>query len=91
MKVSSTSSVNGIYNTYKKSAVSQSTSPAASGFDVQISKTAMDFSVAMDKLKNLEPIRTGKVENIKNQISNGSYVVDSSKIARAMLLGEIND
>lgn len=44
----------------------------------------------MEKLKSVEPVRKEKVEHIKNEIKKGTYVVDSVKVAGAMLLGEVN-
>ena len=45
----------------------------------------------MDKLKKVEDVRTDKVQSIKEQIENGTYKVDSKKLAKAMLFGETNN
>lgn len=91
MKISGSTPIHGVYNNYNKVKPKTTNYAPENNLDIEISQTGKDFSVAMEKLKNLEPIRQGKVENIKKQISNGTYVVDSTKIARAMLLGETND
>lgn len=91
MKVSNSRPVGGVYGVYKKSGPGSFVSEKIGDIDLSISQRAVDFSSAMEKLKGVEPVRREKVENIKKQIQNGSYVIDSAKIARAMLFGEIND
>lgn len=47
---------------------------------VELSGRAKDFQVAMEALKNVPDVRQDKVDEIKKQISSGTYVVDSGKI-----------
>lgn len=90
MLVNGASSVQGIYKNYKiksKAGVYETKNSA----DISdISQVGKDFSFTMEKLKNSELVRTEKVQNIKKQIENSTYNVDSTNIARAMLLGEMN-
>ena len=90
MKINNTSPVSGLYNNYKKVTKKNSNYGINKNFDIEISQTGKDFATAMEKLKSVEPVRKEKVEHIKNEIKNGTYVVDSVKVARAMLLGEVN-
>ena len=57
----------------------------------EISQLGKDFAFTMDKLKKVEEVRTDKVQSIKEQIENGTYKVDSKKLAKAMLFGETNN
>ena len=91
MQINNTTSVQGVYNNYK---VKQKSNPYVEkqASDVaEISQWGKDFAFTMEKLKNVEEIRTDKVQSIKEQIQNGTYKVDSTKLAKAMLLGETNN
>lgn len=92
MKVEGANPISGVYNAYNVKKVKSKTQAyvSSNNLDIEISQSGREFSFAMEKLKNLEPIRKGKVESIKKEISNGNYIVDSAKIARAILLGETN-
>lgn len=92
MKINNLSGVGNVYdNIYKKPAnkIGSFSSYMQSG-DIEISQKGKDFAIAMDKLKSLSEIREEKVNSIKNSIRNGSYTVDSTRLARAILLGDFN-
>ena len=91
MQINNATSVQGIYNNYM---VKQKNNPYVEkqAADVaEISQLGKDFAFTMDKLKKVEDVRTDKVQSIKEQIENGTYKVDSTKLAKAMLFGETNN
>lgn len=52
---------------------------------LEISKEAQDYQFAMGKLKDIPQIRKDRVEKLKIQVQNGTYQVDSGKIAEKIL------
>lgn len=52
---------------------------------IKISEKAIEFQFALQKIKDVEEIRMGKVEAVKNQIKAGTYEIDGNKIAEKML------
>ena len=55
------------------------------GTKVDISKTSVEFSKAAEKMENVPKERAEKVEQLKMMVKNGSYNVDSKKIAEKVL------
>lgn len=53
--------------------------------EIKISEKAIEFQFALQKVKDVEEIRSSKVDTIKNQIQAGTYHVDGKKIAEKML------
>lgn len=91
MKITNIRGANNPYNNLRKNKVkSNDFSSYMKQGSVEISQRGKEFSYAIEKLNSLPEIRKEKVENIKNQIKNGTYRVDAGNIARAILLGEIN-
>lgn len=59
---------------------------------VDISDAAKRVSAAREELDRIPDVREGKVAELKSQIENGTYKVDSEKIAEKMLKdGFLND
>ncbi len=52
---------------------------------LKISEEAMDFQYALQKLKDVEEVRTEKVATIKAQVQAGTYEISGDKIAEKML------
>lgn len=52
---------------------------------IKLSEKAIEFQYGLQKIKDVEEIRTEKVENIKNQIKAGTYEIDGKKIAEKMI------
>ena len=52
---------------------------------VKLSEQAVEFQYALKKVKEVEEIRTEKVENIKKQIQTGTYKIDGKKIAEKII------
>lgn len=69
--------------------------PADKGSNVQISDGAKSraeaYQKALDIAKNTPDIREDRVASIKQQIKDGTYQVDSGKIADGMLREAIKD
>ena len=52
---------------------------------VEFSATAKQLSSLQDDLSSLEAVDMGKVDEIRQAISNGSYKIDAQKIAESLL------
>lgn len=52
---------------------------------INISDKAKEVQFGLSKLKDVEEIRTEKIETIKEQIKTGTYNIDGEKIAERML------
>lgn len=52
---------------------------------LKISERALDFQHALNRVKDVEDIRTDKVNNIKTRIEAGSYNVSGREIANKMV------
>lgn len=59
----------------------QTSVPAAPAERVEISKMAKDIQKAKNAIAGLPDIREEKVEELKSQIENGTYAVNSDKLA----------
>ena len=72
-----------------KEAENVSNQPSEKEFDkgtkVEISSTSVEFSKAAEKMDNVPKERTDKVEELKTMVQNGTYKVDSEKIAEKVL------
>jgi len=52
---------------------------------VEFSSAAQGLSSLQDELAAIDAVDMGKVEEIKQAISNGSYKIDAQKIAESLL------
>ena len=52
---------------------------------VEFSATAKQLSSLQDNLASLDAVDMGKVDEIRQAISNGSYKIDAQKIAESLL------
>lgn len=58
---------------------------------VDISNTSVEFSKAAEKMENVPKERADKVEQLKIMVQNGTYNVDSEKIAEKVLEDSITN
>lgn len=81
MRINKTDNIFQVYN--KNSGVKKVKPESMSNNtdEIKISEEAMEFQFALQKVKNVEVIRTDKVNEIKKQIQTGTYEVDGKKIA----------
>jgi len=63
----------------------QAAPTAAAATKVDISSQAKDIQLAKTVISNLPEIRDAKVQDLKTQIQQGSYNIDSGKIAEKMV------
>ncbi len=67
-------------------AVDKQAAPVAAATEkVDISSRAKDIQAAKTLINNLPDIRDAKVQELKTQIEQGSYKIDSGKIAKKMV------
>jgi negative regulator of flagellin synthesis FlgM len=65
---------------------SQAASTAAQSSEkVELSNRSVEYSKAAEKMEEVSKDRTDKVESLKMQVSNGTYSVDSRKVAEKMI------
>ncbi len=87
MKINYTPQVIRSVKNYKKQvSKTESSKPKSMKSDkIEISSSAKQFQVAFSELKKLPEVREARVSELKEQIQNGSYKIDSEKIAEVIL------
>lgn len=72
--------------------VDKQAAPAAAATEtVDISSRAKDIQLAKTVINNLPDIRDAKVQELKTQIEQGNYKIDSGKIAGKMVRESLID
>ncbi len=61
------------------------------GAQVEISSTSVEFSKAAEKMEEVPPERAEKIEQLKMAVQNGTYNVDSKKIAEKVVEDSISN
>ncbi|HKM36923.1 MAG TPA: flagellar biosynthesis anti-sigma factor FlgM [Thiopseudomonas sp.] len=69
----------------QNSSLEQTKKPAASGESVQLSKDARQLQNLSAKIADMPSIDSEKVAQLKQAIADGSYQVDSQRVASKML------
>lgn len=83
MKISNIGSAYGIYN--RKPTVSRKNITVSETHDdLNVSSEARDFQAAFKAVSSLPEIREDKVNEIKEQIKNGTYNVEAEAVAEKM-------
>ncbi len=87
MKINYTPQVIRSVKNYKKQvSKTASSKPKSMKSDkIEISSSAKQFQVAFSELKKMPEVREAKVAELKEQFQNGSYKIDSEKIAEVIL------
>lgn len=84
MKIFNVSQAYQVYQKQKTKKMDKVGQTAETAFDIQISSRGKEFQFAMDKLKQVPDVRKDKVEGISEKIKDGTYKVDTLKLANAM-------
>lgn len=87
MRMNSVMNVNKVVNKYKTN-INKTESASKVGMKqdkLEISSGAKEFQLAMDAVKNMPDIRQDKVDEIKQQIKDGTYKPSAKDIAKKML------
>jgi negative regulator of flagellin synthesis FlgM len=87
MRIGTYNRVNQVYsaNSTKKSATSGSTGNASFMDHISLSTTGKDMQVAKNALAKTPDVREDKVNDIKEQLENGTYNVDPEAFASKLL------
>ena len=67
------------------SSASVDSSARAVSDSVEFSATAQNLSSLQDDLASIDAVDMGKVDEIRQAISNGNYKIDAQKIAESLL------
>lgn len=93
MKIGNMVNVQSVMKSYSKNVaeVKKKENVNLSPDKIEISNEAREYQVAMQAFKQLPDVREDKVNDIKEQIRNGSYRPSSEDIAKKLLasLGSI--
>jgi len=85
MRINNVENVFQVYNRNTGTKKVKSEKSLKDSDEIKISEKAIEFQFALQKVKDVEEIRSSKVDTIKNQIQAGTYHVDGKKIAEKML------
>lgn len=69
----------------KKSVLEQTNKPASSGESVQLSKNARQLQSVSEKIASMPSVNSEKVAQLKQAVAEGSYQVDSQRVASKLL------
>lgn len=75
-------------NNAKATTGDKSADRAAGGESVQISSSAIDLQALESRINELPEVDQARVTELRNQIANGSYEVDSQQVAAKILAFE---
>jgi len=87
MRINNIQNIQGVMKAYKKD-MEKSSSVEKSQFSkdkIEISESSKDFQVAMKAFQNLPDIREDKVNELKEEISKGTYNPSPQDIAKKMM------
>lgn len=87
MRINNIQNIQGIMKAYKKD-TEKSSSVEKSQFSedkIEISESSKDFQVAMNAFQKLPDIREDKVNELKEEISKGTYNPSPQDIAKKMM------
>lgn len=79
--------VSQAYQVYQKQKVQKSgkiQETAKPNLNIEISSKGKDFQFAMEQLRKVPDIRRDKVEAISEKIKDGTYKVDTKRLAQTM-------
>ena len=92
MKINNGMNVNRIMKKYNNSVKKTDKTKKSDGLkkdQLNISKSAKEFQVAMKEAKNTPDIRRAKVDEIKQKIDDGTYNPSAKDIAKKMVSNAI--
>lgn len=87
MKIGNSINVQNVMKSYNKTAtnVKKKNNVSLSPDKIEISDAAKEYQLAMQAFKQLPDVREDKVNEIKEQIKDGSYKPSSEDIAKKLL------
>ena len=77
--------VTGAYNVSSASGTKRSAAAREVRDEVVFSNEAQSFSSMLQKLKSMDVSREAKVSALQQQVADGTYTVDSQKLAGSLL------
>jgi len=87
MRINNIQSIQGAMKAYRKNTekVSSTEKSKFSEDKIEISESSKDFQLAMSAFKNLPDVREDKVDQLKEEISKGTYKPSPQDIAKKMM------
>lgn len=86
-RLNGASSVQKVMKAYNTNATKNIQKVSLKEDKIEISQKGKDYQIAMEALKNLPEVREDKVNELMNQIQNGTYNIDKDKLANAIVKG----
>lgn len=84
-KPTTASSLSTAQDSAKKSVLAQTNKPTSSGEPVQLSKNARQLQSVSEKIASMPSVNSEKVAQLKQAVAEGSYQVDSQRVASKLL------
>lgn len=84
MKVYNTSQIHAVYQKQKMRKTDRVGHPTHQSLDIQISDQGKEFQFAIERLRQVPDVRREKVDEISKKVKDGTYKVDTLKLAQSM-------
>lgn len=81
------SGINKVTEVYKNNSIQKASGVAKveKKDEVQLSKTAIDFQIALKALGQVPDIRESKIQEVQQKLASGTYHVDAKEVADKMV------
>lgn len=84
MRIYNSSQIHAVYQKQKVQKTDRVGHPTRQSLDIQISDRGKEFQFAIDRLRQVPDVRKEKVDEISKKVKDGTYKVDTLKLAQSM-------